>query len=229
MQNLPTIECGAIGTTAVSTAPWFAVYTRHQHERKVASRLAEQELESFFPTYVELHRWKDRRKEVSMPLFPGYVFFRGSLERRMQILSVPGVHFIVSAGQSPAAIPDCEIDALRRAMHHHLPLEPFPFLNQGDRVRVIHGPLSGVEGLLVRKKDLMRLVLSVEILGRSAAVEIAVCDVKRCGASIASQTVAAWSQMAGEMTEKLTVKRVVWLRKRENPRHRLQPVPYGPH
>lgn len=200
MQILSTTDAGTIRDTAATDAPWFAVYTRHQHERKVASRLVEQQFETFFPTYVELHRWKDRRKEVSMPLFPGYVFFRGTLENRVQILSVPGVHFIVSAGQSPAAIPDCEVDALRRAVHNDLPLEPFPFLNKGDRVRVVHGPLSGVEGLLARKKDGMRLVLSVEILGRSAAVEIDICDVKQCGAGAASQTVPAYPRTQNGFT-----------------------------
>jgi transcription antitermination factor NusG len=194
MQILPTTDPGAIWHSTATPGPWFAVYTRHQHERKVASRLAEQQFETFFPTYVELHRWKDRRKEVSMPLFPGYVFFRGLLERRVQILSVPGVHFIVSAGQSPAEIPGHEVDALRRAVHHGLPLEPFPFLNAGDRVRVVHGPLSGVEGLLIRKKDALRLVLSVEILGRSAAVEVDICDVKQCGPGVAAENVRAYAK-----------------------------------
>jgi transcription antitermination factor NusG len=194
MQILPTTDSGVIWDSTASVAPWFAVYTRHQHERKVASRLAEQQVETFLPTYVELHRWKDRRKEVSMPLFPGYVFFRGSLERRVQILSVPGVHFIVSAGHLPSAIPDYEVDALRRAVNHGLPLEPFPFLNAGDRVRVVHGPLSGVEGLLVRKKDALRLVLSVEILGRSAAVEIDLFDVKQSSPGVGSQTAYAKTQ-----------------------------------
>jgi transcription antitermination factor NusG len=189
MQIFPTPDSLVIWDPTATAAPWFAVYTRHQHERKVASRLAEQQLETFFPTYVELHRWKDRRKEINMPLFPGYVFFRGSLERRIQILSVPGVHFIVSVGQAPAAIPDREVDALRRAVHHRLPLEPFPFLNKGDRVQVVRGPLSGVEGHLVRKKDAARLVLSVEILGRSAAVEIDICDLKPCGPGTSSQIV----------------------------------------
>jgi transcription antitermination factor NusG len=159
---------------------WFAVYTRHQHERKVAGLLAEQDFETFYPTYNELHRWKDRKKEITLPLFPGYVFFRSPLERHAHVLFTPGVHFIVSTGRSPAAIPNDEIIGLRIASDERLPLEPFPFLNKGDRVRVMRGPLEGVEGLLARKKDALRLVLSVEILGRSAGVEIDARDVKPC-------------------------------------------------
>jgi transcription antitermination factor NusG len=159
---------------------WFAVYTRHQHERKVASLLAEQDYEIFYPTYSELHRWKDRKKEVTLPLFPGYVFFRSPLERHAGVLFTPGVHFIVSTGRSPAAIPNDEIAGLRVASDERLPLEPFPFLSKGDRVRVTRGPLEGVEGLLARKKDSLRLVLSVDILGRSAGVEIDAHDVKPC-------------------------------------------------
>jgi transcription antitermination factor NusG len=159
---------------------WFAVYTRHQHERKVASLLAEQDFETFCPIYNELHRWKDRKKEITLPLFPGYVFFRSPLERHSRVLFTPGVHFIVSIGRSPAGIPNDEIAGLRLASDERLPLEPFPFLNKGDRVRVTHGPLEGVEGLLARKKDALRLVLSIEILGRSAGVEIDARDVKPC-------------------------------------------------
>jgi transcription termination/antitermination protein NusG len=179
---------------------WFAVYTRHQNERKVASLLAGQEFETFCPTYSELHRWKDRQKEIALPLFPGYVFFRGSLERQVQVLSVPGVHFIVCTGRAPAAIRDEEIDGLRRAVQHTLPLEPFPFLNKGERVRVIHGPLAGVEGLLARKKDKFRLVLSIEILGRSAAVEVDAFNVRPCNR--------AWGQNDPSFQELLRVRQM---------------------
>lgn len=166
--------------TNVRPDDWFAVYTRHQHERKVASLLAEQDFETFYPTYNELHHWKDRKKEITLPLFPGYVFFRSPLERHAHVLFTPGVHFIVSTGRSPAAIPNDEIAGLRIASDERLPLEPFPFLNKGDRVRVTRGPLEGVEGLLARKKDALRLVLSIDILGRSAGVEIDARDVKPC-------------------------------------------------
>lgn len=165
--------------SATAAGNWFAVYTRHQHERKVASLLSEQEFEIFYPTYTEVHRWKDRKREISLPLFPGYVFFRGALENRVRILSTPGVHFILSTGSAPAPIPDQEIDGLRRAVHLRMRVEPFPYLKLGDRVRVTCGPLAGTEGLLARKKDSSRLVLSIHMLGRSAAVEIDAGDVRQ--------------------------------------------------
>jgi transcription antitermination factor NusG len=177
MQNDSKGDFAEIRPTSLA---WFAVYTRHQHEGKVALRLAERDFEIFYPTYTELRRWKDRRKEITLPLFPGYVFFRGLLNSHLPILVTPGVQFIVSTGRSPAAIPEEQLEGLRRASHHRLSLEPFPFLNAGDRVRVTRGPLAGTEGWLARKKDALRLVLSIDILGRSAGVEIDASDVRPC-------------------------------------------------
>jgi transcription antitermination factor NusG len=114
-----------------------------------------------------------------MPLFPCYVFVRGGLERKLDILTTPGVHaFVVSCGQ-PAVIPPEQIDAVRTATENSLHIEPHPFLKTGDHVRVKVGPLEGVEGILVRKKNMYRLVISVELLGSSAAVEIDAFSLER--------------------------------------------------
>jgi len=175
----------------VVSAAWYAIYTRHQHEKAVAQILSNKGLEIFLPLYRVAHRWQDRTKQLSLPLFPCYLFLRGGLDRRLQILTTPGVHTIVGWAGRPAVIPEVEIDAVRRAVESFLRVEPHPFLKCGDWVRVKSGPLQGLEGILVRKKNLFRLVLSVELLGRSVAVEVDACMVERV-ATPAAATVSQW-------------------------------------
>lgn len=163
--------------SASDDTSWWALYTRHQHEKSVSSVLSAKGFEVFLPLYESVRRWKDRNKLLSLPLFPCYVFVRGGLERRLQILTTPGVHMILTRGEAVAVIPEAEIQAIQRSLDGNLHVEPHPFLKSGDRVRVIRGSLEGVEGLLVRKKSLVRLVLSVEMLAQSVAVEIDAADV----------------------------------------------------
>jgi transcription antitermination factor NusG len=157
--------------------PWCAVYTRHQHERAVGEMLQAKGFEVFLPLYESMRRWKDRRKLLSLPLFPCYVFLRGVLDRRLPVLTTPGVHMIISRGERIATIPEEEIEAIRRTLEGQFRVEPHPFLRCGERVRVVRGSLEGVEGVLTRKKNLYRLVLSVEMLAQSVAVEIDALDV----------------------------------------------------
>src|ERR1700686_2106509 len=142
---------------------WYAVYTRHQHEKSVAENLLGRGLDVFLPVYDALRQWNDRQKRLSLPLFPCYVFFRGNLEKRVRVLSTPGVHSIVGFAGQPAVIERSEIEAIRVAVESHFGIEPHPFLRHGDRVRVKCGPLAGIEGILVRKRGLARLVLSAEL------------------------------------------------------------------
>ena len=158
---------------------WYAVCTRHQHEKSAARIMEYKDLEVFLPLYKARHRWKDRIKEVSVPLFPGYLFVREGLKRWLAILSTPGVSSIVSSGGQPVAIPFLEIEGIKRVVESTLRVEPHPFLKSGDRVRVKCGPIAGVEGILIRHKNVARLVLSVELLGNSAAVEVDATDVER--------------------------------------------------
>jgi transcription antitermination factor NusG len=151
---------------------WYVLYTRHQHEKTVVQILGAKGFETFLPLYESVRRWKDRSKFLSLPLFPCYVFLKGGIERRLDIMTTPGVHALVSNAGQPAAIPSAEIEAIRRLVESGAQVEPHPFLKCGDRVRVNCGPLTGIQGILVRKKNLYRLVLSVQMLGRSAAVEI---------------------------------------------------------
>jgi transcription elongation factor/antiterminator RfaH len=158
---------------------WYAVCTRHQHEKTAARILEYKEFEVFLPLYKARHRWKDRIKEVTVPLFPGYLFVREGFKRWLGILTTPGVSSIVSCGGQPATIPFSEIEGVKRVVESTLRVEPHPFLKSGDWVRVKHGPIAGVEGILLRKKNVARLVLSVEMLGKSAAVEVDATDVER--------------------------------------------------
>jgi transcription antitermination factor NusG len=142
------------------------------------------EFEVFLPLYKARHRWKDRIKEVTVPLFPGYLFVREGFKRWLAILSTPGVSSIVSCGGQPAAIPFFQIEGVKRVVESTLRVEPHPFLKSGDWVRVKYGPIAGVEGILLRKKNVARLVLSVEMLGKSAAVEVDATDVERLPAGV---------------------------------------------
>jgi transcription antitermination factor NusG len=157
---------------------WCALYTRHQHEKTVAEMLSAKGLEVFLPLYDSLRTWKDRKKMISLPLFPCYVFVRGGVNYRLQVVSTPGVHMILCNGDHVAVIPDAQIEAIRKTVEGKLRVEPHPFLKCGERVRVIRGSLEGVEGVLIRKKNLFRLILSVEMLAQSVAVEIDALDVE---------------------------------------------------
>ncbi len=159
-------------SSRVEESKWYAVYTRHQHEKVVASSLAGKAFGVFLPLYTANRRWKDRVMRVSLPLFPGYVFLRGDPGRRLDILTTPGVHCLLSWCGQPAVIPHEEIEAVRRVVEWRRNAEPCPFLRCGDRVRVTSGALAGIEGIVVRKKHSFRLVLSVELLEKSIAVEV---------------------------------------------------------
>jgi transcription antitermination factor NusG len=151
---------------------WCAVYTRHQHEKCVAENLLRSGLEVFLPVYSVLRQWKDRKKQLSLPLFPCYVFVQARSESRLRILSTPGVYFIVTDAGRPATISDAEITTIRRAVDSGHTVEPHPFLRCGELVRIKRGPLAGIEGILIRKKSSYRLILSAQVLEKSISVEV---------------------------------------------------------
>src|ERR1700676_4042472 len=169
---MPNELIGLPDVCQVSPPPWYSIYTRHQHEKAVAQILTSKGFEVFLPLYGAAHRWKDRTKVVSLPLFPCYVFLKGGLDRQLDIVTTPGIYALVSTAGQPAAISPMELEAVRRAIECTTRVEPHPLLKCGDSVRVKCGPLVGVEGILGRKKNMYRLVLSVEMLGKAAAVEI---------------------------------------------------------
>jgi len=167
---------------------WYALYTRHQHEKNVARSLSGKGFEVFLPLYTAVHRWKDRDKQLSLPLFPCYIFLRNPTERWQSILATPGVYSLVGFAKRPATSACDEINAVKRVVGSSLNLEPHPFLQCGDRVRLMAGPLEGLEGLLVRKKSTWKLVVSVEMLQRAVAVEVDATMVERVAARTAEVT-----------------------------------------
>ena len=173
-------------TPSETVMPWWALYTRHQHEKTVAEILRTKGVEVFLPLYASVRRWKDRNKILQMPLFPGYVFVRGVVAQRLHVMTTPGVHMILSQGDRAALIPEDEIQAIRQTIEGNYHVEPHPFLKCGERVRVKRGSLCGVEGILVRKKNVFRLVLSVQMLAQAVAVEIDAADVEPVDAKVAA-------------------------------------------
>lgn len=162
-----------------SAAPWFAVWTRSRHEQVVREQLARKGVETFLPTITRWSRWKDRKKQIEWPLFPGYCFARFDAVDRLPILKCTGVVNIVSFDGEPAPIPESEISGIRTLVDSDLAYDPCPLIHEGDMVEVTHGPLKGVTGRLVRKGSHARLVLSVELIGQGVSVEVDAADVRR--------------------------------------------------
>lgn len=165
---------GKTGMQQVETGDgsWYALAVKPRHEKSCAWMLRSKGLEDFVPLYRQRRRWSDRMKEVELPLFPGYVFCRFVCAQRFAVLSTPGVAAIVGAGNKPVAIGETEIESLRSVVRSGLSAEPCPFLEAGTRVKIIDGPLEGLEGILLEAKQQQRLVLSVALLRRSVAVEV---------------------------------------------------------
>ena len=157
---------------------WYAAYTQPRHEKAVDRHLRARELETYLPLHREIKSWNGRRAEVESPLFKGYVFVRLRSRERLKALEHPSVISFVSFGGRPAALPDEEIVALRNAVAQRN-VEPYPYLDAGKRVRIINGPLSGLEGIIVRKNGKKaRMVVSVEFLRRAVAVDLEPGDLR---------------------------------------------------
>lgn len=157
---------------------WYAAYTNARHEKYVAKQLEDRRIDNFLPTYHSVRRWKDRRKELELPLFPGYVFVHVAGKERLRVLQVPGVVRFVSFNGRPAALDNAEIESLKKTAVSGIDTEPHPYLKVGRQVRIKHGPLAGMTGILVRKKDKFRLVISVDLIMRSIAAEVQTADIE---------------------------------------------------
>ena len=156
---------------------WYVVRTRSRHEKTVRDQLVTREVETFLPTVERWSRWKDRRKKIAFPLFPGYCFARFSLLDRLRVLNVAGVADLVGVGGRPEPVPDSEIEAIQRLARTTLQYDPHPLLAEGMDVEVVRGPLAGVRGKLLRKDRVTRLVLAVTLIRQAAVVEIHPADV----------------------------------------------------
>ena len=175
----PAKYADAIALPVLWTEPhWYAAYTRAQHEKQVAAELETREVEHFLPLYSSMRRWKDRRVQLELPLFPGYVFVRLALRERLRVLQVPSVVRLVGFSGQPTALPDTEMEIMRSGLSQSLRAEPHPFLTVGRRVRITGGPFAGLEGVLRRKKSSMRVVVSLGLIQRSVAVDVDIADVR---------------------------------------------------
>jgi transcription antitermination factor NusG len=151
---------------------WYAIYTCANREKRVQEELERRRVESFLPLYDSIRRWKDRQVRLQLPLFPSYVFALVALRDRLQVLQVPGVARLVGFNGCPCPLSEPEIQALRRLVPTGVLVEPHPYLTEGRRVRVKAGPLAGIEGIVVRRKNRTRLVISVQLIMRSVAIEL---------------------------------------------------------
>jgi transcription antitermination factor NusG len=156
---------------------WFAAYTYARHEKSVARQLDERNINCFLPLYRSWHHWADRRKQVELALFPSYVFVRIDPRERLRVLQLPGVVRLVSFNGTPTPLPETDIERLRNGLEQGIYAQPHPYLRAGRRVLVVRGPLAGVRGILLRKKDKVRFVISIDVLMRSIAVELDAEDI----------------------------------------------------
>ena len=163
---------GSLVMAANSEPRWYAVYTCANHERRVAAHLTIRGIEHFLPQYETVRRWKDRKVRLQLPLFPGYVFVHLALQDRLGVLQVPGVARFVGFDSYAVPIPEEDLTRVREFLHRGFRAEPHRFLRVGRKVRVVRGPLEGMEGVILRRKNRSRLVISFELIQRAMAVEI---------------------------------------------------------
>jgi transcription antitermination factor NusG len=184
----PEIESGASGPMPrtggyslgepVIGRSWYAVSVYPRHEKQVAQMCQMKGVNYLLPLYSSLRRWKDRRKRLDMVLFPGYVFVNIALAERLRVLVLPGVARFVTFHGQPAAVPDHEIRVLGLGAEGGLSIQPHPYLQKGRLVRVRNGPMTGVEGILVRRKDRFRVVISIDLIMSSVAAEVDEGDIE---------------------------------------------------
>lgn len=159
------------------SAAWYALRTRSRHEKRVEDQLTARGIEPFLPLIQRWRQWKDRRKQVAFPLFPGYCFARFSPKDRITVLSTFGVVQIIGNQDGPLPVPEAEVEAVRCLVESTLPYDPHPYLSEGMLVEVIRGPLKGLQGVLVRKGTRARFVIQVGLIHQAASVELDANDV----------------------------------------------------
>lgn len=162
-------------TETTEEAKWYAIYTCPRHEKMVQQQLDAKTVDCYLPLYQSLRRWNDRKALIDLPLFPGYLFVRIPLSARLRVLTVPGVVRIVSFNGKPASLTNEEIQAIKTSVSLHA-AEPYPYLAEGKRIRIAAGPLKGLEGVVMRRKNKLRAVISVHSIMQSYAVELDVAD-----------------------------------------------------
>jgi transcription antitermination factor NusG len=161
----------AAGATAAQVR-WYAVYTCANHEKRVADQFASRGVEHFLPQYESMRRWKDRKVRLHLPLFPGYLFVHLAAQERLRVLQVPGVVRLVGFNGLATPLPDAEMETLRSGLSERMRTKPHPFLSVGRRVRITGGPFAGLEGILKRRKSCLRVIVSLQLIRQSVALEV---------------------------------------------------------
>ena len=157
---------------------WYAIYTIVRHEKSVNLALSNQDIETFLPIRQVVNRWKDRKKKVDIPLFPGYLFVNLSPENRLKILNTRGVVKMLGVNGFPTPVPNEQIESIKRLMETDLCYDPCPYLCEGKEVIVNNGPLEGMKGKILERRGEYRLILSVDLINRSISVEVDINDVE---------------------------------------------------
>jgi len=150
---------------------WYVLFVRSNQERQVARHLQSRNLEHYLPCYCSVRDWKDRRVTLEMPLFPGYVFVRLCLPEKVKAITVPNVVGLLGTRDTPSSISNEEIHRIRMGVEYGN-AEPCAYLKQGDRVRITSGVMAGLEGMLVRRQNGMRMVIALDSIGRAFRVEV---------------------------------------------------------
>ena len=175
---------------------WYAGYTASRHEKRVAEHFAQRGVEHFLPLYETIHRWNNGRHRVQLPLFPGYIFVRIALSDRRRVIEVPGLVRLVGFNSLPHPLPEADINRMKEALNKGVLAEPYPYLTVGTRVEIRNGPMQGMTGILLRRQNKCRVVISVDLIMRSMAVEVEASDV----VPMRSSTVNAIQGAAGRKT-----------------------------
>lgn len=170
--SLPPIESMSIESSRDISERWFALRVKSRREKAVAAIVKNKGFEEFLPIYKSCHHWSDRLKSVGLPLFPGYVFCRLDPQKRLPLLTIPGVLHFLGIGKTPIPIEEVEIAAIQKAVQSGVLTEPWPFTQVGQWVRIENGPVAGLEGILAETSKPRRLILSVTLLQRSVSVAI---------------------------------------------------------
>ena len=159
---------------------WYALYTRSRFEKKMLGELTDRSIEVFLPMREILSRWKDRKKRIWVPLFPGYIFVNqvDTPENRFRVLNIPGAVRFVGLEGHAHPVPEEQIQNVRRFLEASIAIDPYPYMRVGSRVEVIAGPLKGIQGILVQKKGKFRFVIQVDLIRQAVSVEIDSSDVR---------------------------------------------------
>ncbi len=180
---------------------WYAGYTASRHEKRVAEHFVQRGVEHFLPLYETIHRWNNGRHRVQLPLFPGYIFVHIALRDRMRVIEVPGFVRLVGFNSLPYPLPEADINKMKDALNKGVLAEPYPYLTVGTQVEIRNGPMQGMTGILLRRQNKCRVVISVDLIMRSMAVEVEAADV----VPVRTSTLSAIQDAAGRKTTSLHV------------------------